>query len=385
MQLPSGQKARQVSDRMLLFVVFQGASATLMGFGALLVYTQGGAAATVYYTVWMLTTVVVTLSLPFVVGRWFQVSVAQVVRLCFALPAVLLWWADEQPLLLALAGGSCVGAGWAARHWLELSLLHDTQRDAYATRTTVWTVLSSLVTSLLVTLTLTFSSESRQAVYACYALISLLALLLVPARLPVAPPLRLYAPLSVLRQPAFVQSLPLYFLESGMVGVIMVVESSGAMQSLGQASHYGWVVSAATVAGAFSLYALRARRHIGNRAHWLVRAALGMVLAQALLAASTRWPWLFIPHALLLACIQPFWQASEQVLNQRALDLQGALADRIVLREWVLWLFRVPVLLAFWWLVQDWSASQQVLLGVGLLAAGILLECRYALRWLRQA
>ena len=73
------------------------------------------------------------------------------------------------------------------------------------------------------------------------------------------------------------------------------------------------------------------------------------------------------------------------MLNQRALDLQGALADRIVLREWVLWLFRVPVLLAFWWLVQDWSASQHVLLGVGLLAVGILLECRYALRCLCQA
>ena len=113
-------------------------------------------------------------------------------------------------------------------------------------------------------------------------------------------------------------------------------------------------------------------------------ACLGMVASQSLLAASVWQPLLYVPHVLLLACAQPFWQASEQVLNQRALDLYGDLADRIVVREWTLWAFRCAALLAFWWLVQDWSATQQLVLGVALMALATVSEWLLARRWLRR-
>lgn len=369
--------------RLLPFVAFQGAVSTLIGFGGLLVFVQDGALATVHFAVSLLTATVFAITVPYLLGRWMPMQVRHVVRLCFAIPAVLLWWADGRPVLLAVACGGFLGASWSARLWLELSLLQDAQRDAYATRMTVWTVLSSLLATLLVSAALSWAHEAAFAVYASYAVIAALAVFLAPRAIPSAPLMRLRDPVSVLRQPAYVQSLPLYFLESGLMGVGMVINASGAVQALGRASHYGWAVSAATVVGALSLYAVRTRRHGGNRVRWMGVACLGMVAGQSLLAASVWMPLLYVSHVLLLACAQPFWQASEQVLNQRALDLHGDLADRIVVREWTLWLFRCTALLAFWWLVQGWSATRQLVLGVALMALATVLEWMLARRWLR--
>ena len=92
--------------RLLVFAAFQGALTTLIGFGGLLVFKQGGAIATVHYTLWMLSASMLGSVVPYALGRWISVQVRHLVRLCFALPAVLLWWADGRPTLLALAGGS---------------------------------------------------------------------------------------------------------------------------------------------------------------------------------------------------------------------------------------------------------------------------------------
>jgi len=371
------------AGRLLPFVALQGALSTVVGFGAWLVYGQGGGTATVQYALVLLTAAVLAISLPYALGRWLQLAVATWVRLCFAVPALLLWWADGRPLLLAVALGGFLGAGWAARHWLELSLLQDGQRDAYAARATVWTVLASLATTLAVSVALARSGEAAQAAYACYAVLAALAVVLAPRQLPQAAPLRLQNPLAIVRHAAFVRSLPLYFLESGLMGVGLVINASAAVHALGLASHYGWALSAATVLGAAGLHAVRARRHAGNRLRWMGLACLGMVLAQALLAATAWQGWLYVPHLLLLAWAQPFWQASEQVLNQRALDLEGALADRILVREWVLWLFRVGSLLLFWLAARNWPAPQQWFLGSLLMGLATLAEWRLARHWLR--
>ncbi|MFM2035121.1 MAG: hypothetical protein RL459_386, partial [Pseudomonadota bacterium] len=73
---------------------------------------------------------------------------------------------------------------------------------------------------------------------------------------------------------------------------------------------------------------------------------------------------------------------SEQVLNQRVLDLKGALADRIVVREGLLWLFRMIGLGSFWALVQGWSAQHMLLLGGTLMAAATLMEWALGRAWL---
>ncbi|MEX8495695.1 hypothetical protein, partial [Sphaerotilus sp.] len=142
--------------------------------------------------------------------------------------------------------------------------------------------------------------------------------------------------------------------------------------------------SAATVLGALALYTLRRRRHAGNRLRWMALAALGMVVAHTLLGASVWHPALYVVHLLTLAAVQPFWAASEQVLNQRVLDLDGALADRIVVREGVLWAFRMLALGGFWWCVQGWSPMRVLLLGAGLMAVAVVLEWAVGRAWLRR-
>ena len=133
-------------ERQLLpFVAFQGAFSTLAGFGALLVYTQGGMAASVQYTACMLGIAMLSILSPFVLGRALRLRGKRLVRLSFAVPAIALWWADDQPLLLALSTGGFLGWSWAARHWLELSSLKDAERDAYAAHVTVVTVVASLL------------------------------------------------------------------------------------------------------------------------------------------------------------------------------------------------------------------------------------------------
>jgi hypothetical protein len=373
-------------ERQLLpFVALQGAFSTLAGFGALLVYTQGGMAASVQYTACMLGIAMLSIMSPFVLGRALKLRGKRLVRLSFGVPAVALWWADGHPLLLALSFGGFLGWSWAARHWLELSTLKDAERDAYATHVTVVWVVASLVSTAVVATLLSLTNESPMAVYGSYAVLAAVASVWAARSLPNTPVMQWERPLAVVRQPGFKACLPLYFLESGMLGIGMVLGAGGASQALGQVSHYGWVSVVATVVGAAALFALRRKRHSGNRVRWMGLACIGMASGQLLLGASVLHPALYVLHLLLIACVQPFWQASEQVLNQRAMDLHGALADRIVVRETVLGLSRLLALGLFWLLIRKWDAVTVLLAGTTLMATAAVLEWALGRALLRRA
>jgi hypothetical protein len=370
--------------RLLPFIACQGAFSTLIGFAEVLVFAQRGWSEAVRFTAVMLTVAMVCIVGSFALGRRLSLRPAHLIRAGFLVPALLLLGAQGEPLWLAVAIGSFMGWTWGARLWLELSLLADADRDPYAAHTTVWTVFAGLCATLTVTLFLSMTGERAAVVYTSYAALALVAAFWAPRRLPDTPAIHWDNPWAVVRQPGFSRCLPLYGLESGLLGIGMVLGASGAVQALGVVSHYGWAASAATVLGGLGLFALRRRRHAGNRLRWMALAALGMVAAHALLGASVWHPALYVVHLLLLAAVQPFWFASEQVLNQRVLDLEGALADRIVVREAVLWMFRMLALGGFWWAVQGWSPVRVLLLGAGFMAVAVLLEWCVGRAWLRR-
>ena len=170
-----------------------------------------------------------------------------------------------------------------------------------------------------------------------------------------------------------------------MLGIGMVLGAGGASRALGQVSHYGWVSVVATVVGAAALFALRRKRHSGNRVRWMGLACIGISTGHLLLGASVLHPGLYVVHLLLIACVQPFWQASEQVLNQRAMDLHGALADRIVVREAVLGAFRLMALGLFWLLIRDWTPVTVLLVGTAMMALSAASEWALGRTWLRRA
>jgi hypothetical protein len=292
-------------------------------------------------------------------------------------------WADGHSALLGVTVGGFLGLSWAARHWIELGLVGDGERDAYASRVTVLGVLASLLTTLVVSGLLAWTGEAQAMALSLYAALAWLGWLACTRALPDMPDLRLQAPLRVLRQPAWRASLPLFLLESGLFGVGLVMSASGAVQALGSASHYGWAATAATLVGAAGLYVLRHRRHAGNRTAWMALACVGMVTGQLLLGASAWLPALYVLHLLVQASAAPFWQASEQVLNQRVMDMQGALADRIVVRELTLGLLRLSLLSVFWAAVQPLPASRVLALGAGLMATASVLEYALGRHWLR--
>ena len=371
-------------ERQLLpFIAFQGAYTTLIGFSGILMYQKSGVQGTVIFIAWMLAFAAISIISPFVLGRWLGLRGKRLVRISFVIPAIALYWADGNPMLLGVAAGVFLGCSWAARHWLELSLLSDGQRDHYASQVTVITVISGLLATALVSGLLTVFQESPTAVYASYGVMAIVASVWAARTLPQTPVMHWEQPLEVVRQPAFKACLPLFFLESGMFGVGLVMGASGAVQALGQASHYGWVSSIASVFGAVSLYVVRRKRHSTNRVRWMGLACLGIVAAQVLLGSCVWVPQLFIVHLLLLACVQPFWAASEHVLNQRALDLKGALADRIVVREAILGVFRLIALGCFWLVVRHWSPQATLVLGTFLMALAALSEWLLGRAWLR--
>jgi hypothetical protein len=370
--------------RILPFITCQGAFSTLVGFASVLVFAQRGWSEAVRFTAVMLTVAMLAIVGSFALGRRLSLRPAHLIRVGFLAPALLLLYAGDAPLGLALAIGLFIGLTWGARLWLELSLLADADRDAYAAHTTVWSVFAGLSATLTVSMFLSMTGERAAAVHISYGLLALVAAFLVPRQLPDTPLIHWDNPWAVVRQPGFARCLPLYGLESGLLGIGMVLGASGAVQALGVVSHYGWAASAATLLGGLGLFVLRRRRHAGNRLRWMALAASGMVAAHTLLGASVWHPALYIAHLLLLAVVQPFWLASEQVLNQRVLDLEGALADRIVVREVVLWAFRMLALGGFWWCVQGWSPVRVLLLGAGLMAVAVVLEWGVGRAWLRR-
>lgn len=375
-------KISPLERQLMPFLAVQASLSTLVGFGAVLVYAAGGMAATVAYTLGMLTVAMAGTVLSYAAGRLLRLDSRRLARAAFLLPALLLWWAEGRPMVLALAVGGFLGLSWGARHWIELSLLDDLQRDGYATHVTVLSVGVSLLTLLVASLWLTWFSAG--GLYGLYAVVAALGALWAVGPLPATPTLQLQAPRQILRQREYLACLPLYFMESGLLGVGMVLGAGGAVEALGSASHYGWVATLATVAGAVALYAMRHRRHARNRDRSMALACVGVTLAYALLGASAWWPALYVLHLLLQAGTGPFWQASEQVLNQRTLDIRGALADRIVVREATLWCFRASALVVFWFAARHAAPALILAVGAALMALAAFLEYAVGRAWLRQ-
>ncbi len=365
------------------FVAMQALMSTLLGFSAVLVYAEHGMRGTVVFAAVVLTVIMLGVVLPLALGRWLGLTPAGLVRSAFLLPGVSLFWVAGHAEWLALVVGGFIGLTWGARQWLELSLLADAQRDRYASVVSVTAVLSGLAGSLLASTVLSGSGESAQALYRAYAVMALWGAWWAPRGLPSLPPMGLVSPSAVVRQPAYWRAFPLYFLESGLWGMAMVLGASGAVKALGAASHFGWVSSLATVLGALALLALRKQRHVGNRVRWMGWAAVGMALAHSALGASVWWAGFFVLHLLTQAVAHPFWMASEQVLNQRALDLHGAIVDRIVLRELNLWALRLLTLGAFWATVQAWPWERTLVLGAAFMASVTVMEWAVGSRWLR--
>jgi len=368
--------------RMRPFITLQASVTPLGAFGAVFVQAGHGTAAVARFAMWMLAAAALGTVLTYVLGTHWRISARRMVRAGFALPAVALWWADGRPELLALAFGGFLGLSWGARHWLELHLLADADRDGYAAHAIALAVGVALATTLMVTLLLTFAHEDRQPVYALFAALGGLGVFLAGRAVPDAPPVKLEQPLAVLRQPAYLACLPLFMLESGLLGIGLVLAASGAVRALESASQYGWAASAATLAGALALRALRQHRHRENRIGWMAAACVGVVVSAALLGASAVWPLLFVLHLLLQSAVGPFWAASEHVLNQRAMDIHGSIGDRIAAREGTLGVFRIVALGAFWWLTQHMDDRQRLIAGASLMGLAAVLEFWLGRAWL---
>jgi len=93
-----------------------------------------------------------------------------------------------------------------------------------------------------------------------------------------------------------------------------------------------------------------------------------------MLGASAWIPALYVGYSILKSAGGPFLSASEQVLNQRTLDIRGSLSDRIFARELVLWALRMVSLCMFWWLANELSSTHILTVGSLLLAAATGME-----------
>ncbi len=374
--------------RLLPFIAVQAALSTLVGFGAVLVHAEGGVQATVTYTLLMLSAVMAGLALAYASGALWRVDSRRMGGAAMLLAAGVLPFAHRHPGLLALAVGGFIGLAWAGRHWIELRQIDDAERDTYAAHVTVTSVAVSLVVMALSSLWLTWAGDGPHAargLYLGHAALAAVGALVTVGRLPDTPGVRLHRPWALVRQAGWRASMRLYALSSVMFAVGTVMSASGAMQALGKASHYGWVATLATLAGAVGLWVLRHRRHAGNRVRTMALSTLGLAVAHLLLGASAWVPALYVLHLVMQAGISPFWQASEQVLHQRAMDFHGSLADRIAMREAGLWLFRMIALGGFWLLLHDAAPVVILASGAGLMALATTLEFVIGRDWLRRA
>ncbi|MEY2655234.1 MAG: hypothetical protein RLZZ524_2262 [Pseudomonadota bacterium] len=374
--------------RLLPYIAVQAGLSTLVGFGAVLVHAEGGVQATVTYTLLMLSAVMAGLALVYASGALWRVDSRRMGWAAMLLAAGVLPFAHRHPGLLALAVGGFIGLAWAGRHWIELRQIDDAERDTYAAHVTVTSVAVSLVVMALSSLWLTWAGDGPHAargLYLGHAVLAAVGALVTVGRLPDTPGVRLHRPWALVRQAGWRASMRLYALSSVMFAVGTVMSASGAMQALGKASHYGWVATLATLAGAVGLWVLRHRRHAGNRVRTMALSTLGLAVAHLLLGASAWVPALYVLHLVMQAGISPFWQASEQVLHQRAMDFHGSLADRIAMREAGLWLFRMIALGGFWLLLHDAAPVVILASGAGLMALATTLEFVIGRDWLRRA
>jgi hypothetical protein len=366
---------------MLLFVAFQGAVGTLAAFVGYFVVGVDDINAMFRFTAYMLSDASGAALFAYLVGPALGLTGRRLMRLGFLLPGVLLVSGNESVALMAAVFGLFLGLTWSARYWLEMSILTDVQRDSYASRSGALAVAGGIVATLVATLFLAHTGNSSQALYRLYGAVCLVAAFVLGRNVTEAPMVAARNPFAVIVQPEFRNCLPLFFVESGLLGVGGAVGSVGAAMSLGSASDLGWVSSVAGLAGAAALYVTRKSRGVHNRSGWLGWSCLAVAISFVLLGASAWLPALFVAHSILRSAAGPFLNASEHVLNQRAMDIQGELVDRIVARDMVMWVMRMGSLLGFWWLSCAMSPILILEVGSAILALGAATEYAIGLTW----
>jgi hypothetical protein len=358
----------------LPLIALQGAVGTLGGFIGFFVIGSHDVNAMFRFTACMLTAAVAATFLAYYFGPRFRLNGKRLLKLGFIIPGVLILFGEGSIAALALAYGSFTGLTWGARHSLEMSLLQDAERDSYATHSGTLTAVFGIVATLVATILLAGSAERSDYVYLFYGAMCIVGAMVFGNNIPETPAVSIKDPLSVIRQPEFIACLPLFFLESGLFGVSQALGSAGAVKALSSASNFGWVATVAGLAGCVALYFTRKNRDVQNRTKWLGGSCLVVGFSFVLLGASAWVPALYIGYSVLKAAGGPFLSASEQVLNQRTLDIQGSLSDRIFARELVLWALRMVSLFMFWGLANVLSSTHLLAFGSLLLAAAIGME-----------
>jgi hypothetical protein len=369
----------------LPLTALQGALAVLGGFIGFHVMEINGMEMMFRFTSWMLTAAIAGTLAGYTIGPVFRISGKTFFKAGFILPGLVLMLSNGSVESLAIGYGSFLGMTWGARHWLEMTLFQDAERDTYASRSGALGVLSGIASTLAITLALSKTSLTSVDVFKAGGLLMTVGGLFLGNHIPRTRIATLSKPLAIARQSHFIACLPLFFLESGMFGIGQAVGSAAAVHALGSAGSFGWVSTLAGMAGAIALYATRHLRDAYNRAAWLGRACAVIALAFALLGLSAWIPALFVIHAVLKSAGAPFLSASEQVLNQRALDIHGPLADRIVVREVVLWIFRLGSLTLFWSLLSALPTRQLLAAGAAMLAMATMFEYVVGRSLLRRA
>jgi len=366
-----------LNDRssLLGFVTLQGAMGTLAGFIGFFVVGNDDLGSVFGFTGRMLSYASLSALLAYALGPFVGLSGKWLMKLGFALPGVLLVSCSPTINMMALAFGSFLGLTWSARYWLEMGSLDDAQRDGYASRSGSVAVIGGIVATLAATAFLAKTSNNSAHLYQLYGAVSLVCALVLGKRLPSAPMRRLKNPVGVLLQREFIACFPLFFLESGLLGLGGAVGAIGAAKALGSATEFGWVSTVAGFAGGVALHLTQRNRRIENRTAWLFGSCAAVALSFLLLGASAWLPGLYVASSILSVTAGPFLNASENVLNQRALDIEGELADRIVARDLVMWAMRVGSLLIFWLLASRLSSNQMLAIGSLVLAAASM--CKY--------
>lgn len=379
MTIPANERA------LLPSIALQGAISTLGGFIGFFIMRAQNVDAMLRFTAGMMTAALAATLLAYALGPRLRLTGKRLFTLGFIAPGLLILLSDRSADMMAVAYGTFIGLTWSARHWLEMSLFSDAQRDSYAAHSGALTVVFGIGATLAATLVLTGAADHSGHVYDLYGALSVIGGLLVCRWIPATEPVSIDRPVAVMRQPQFIACLPLFFLESGLFGVGQALSSAGAVKALGSASQFGWVATAASLVGGIALYFTRKNRDVGNRAQWLGASCLVVGSAFLLLGASAWMPVLFIAYSVLKAAGSPFLMASEQVLNQRTLDIAGKLSDRIVARECVLWLLRMTSLLLFWGLAGMLSSTQLLVAGSLMLAAATGMEYVIGQNWFWKA
>jgi hypothetical protein len=369
-------------ERSLLpFVTLQGAVCTLYGFIGYLLMRDRGHQAMFEFTAIMLTFAMLSAALAYGFGARLGLGGRMLMKLGFFVPGVVLLSGNQSVWAMSFAFGSFLGLTWSARHWLEMQLLSDGQRDAYASHAGALAVAGGIAATLLATLLLARSGNSARLLYALYGTVCLLAAWRLGRGMPEALLQPLKAPLALVKQPDFLACLPLFFLESGLFGLGQAITSIGASRAMGSAAALGTVATVAGLAGGVGLYLSARRRDADNRASWLGGSCLAMAIAFLFLAGSAWIPGLFVVHLIAKAVASPFLGASEHVLNQKALDIAGDLGDRIVVREVTLWVLRMVSLLGFWALSNALPPAAMLAAGAVLMALAVALEYLVAQAW----